>query len=65
MKNDPNSAVPPSAAAHVYRYTKPSEEATRVWLRRMIAVRKPPAATGEIQDDLWFVPRSEGRKDGP
>jgi hypothetical protein len=65
MKNDPEVAVPPPAPDGSLRYVRPTKEAMRSWLRRVIAARRPPPGMQDIQDELWYVPRSQGLKDGP
>jgi len=65
MKDDSTSAVVSQSSTRVLRYSRPSKEAVRAWLLRLIAAKKPPPAMADIQDDLWYVPRAQGMKDDP
>lgn len=63
MKEKSKDAVALPFSERFFRYRKPNKEAVRTWLIRVIATKKPPPEINEIQDDLWYVPRSQGLKD--
>lgn len=63
MKNDPEKTVQLPVPDRYLRYARPGKEAVRAWLLRVIASRRPPPEIREIQNDLWYLPRSEGMKD--
>jgi hypothetical protein len=63
MKNDPESAASASASKTDCCYAKPTKEAIRAWLHRVIASRRPPPDIQEIKGELWYVLRSKGRED--
>lgn len=63
MKNDSKIEVPSPASERSRRFAKPTKEAVRAWLLRVIAAKTPPPEIQKIQDDLWYVPRSQGLKD--
>lgn len=65
MKNDSREPAKSPTMERTLRYSKPTKEAVRGWLLGLIAARRPPPAMKEIQDDLWYSPRSQGMKDGP
>lgn len=60
MKNDFSDAAPSPLNERAFRYSKPTKEAVRRWLFRVIAARRPPPSMDEIRDELWCSPQAQG-----